>query len=190
MRVFTSKMYYTLFVLIMILTVSVSTPNVLAEVSLPQLFSDNMILQRDKPVRIWGWADEGEKVTITLNGETYKSTADKDGKWEVKLKSMLAGGPFNLTVHATNKIELKNILIGEVWISSGQSNMEWTVLNSNNSDQEIASADYPEIRLFTVKRALSSLPKKDLSEREWQICNPRTVGEFSAVGLFLWKGIV
>jgi sialate O-acetylesterase len=159
----------------------------MAEVSLPKIFSDNMVMQQDRPVRIWGWADEGEKVTVSFNGQTIKSTSDKNGNWQVKLESMPAGGPYKMTVQAKNKIEFRNILIGEVWICSGQSNMEWTVSNSNNVDQEIANADHPDIRLFTVKRALSSVPKEDLLEGEWQICNSSTIERFSAVGYFFGR---
>jgi sialate O-acetylesterase len=172
---------------IIIISVVTGRQSVLAEVSLPKIFSDNMVLQQDSPVRIWGWADEGEEVTVNFNGQAIKSICDKNGNWQVKLKSMSAGGPHKMMVQAKNKIEFKNILIGEVWICSGQSNMEWTVSNSLNSKQEIANADHPTIRLFTVKRALSSVPKKDVSDGKWQICNSSTIEQFSAVGYFFGR---
>jgi sialate O-acetylesterase len=174
-------------IVIIVFSIVSSIQNILAEVSLPKIFSDNMVLQRDRQVRVWGWADEGEVVTVSINGQTIKSNCDKNGNWQVKLEPMSAGGPHNMMVQAKNKIAFKNILIGEVWICSGQSNMEWTVSNSINSEQEIALADYPGIRLFTVKRALSSVPKEDVSDEKWQICNSSTVEQFSAVGYFFGR---
>ncbi len=133
-----------LLVLIILFSMSAASSNAQAEVSLPKIFSDNMVLQRDMPVKIWGWAEEGESVTVSFNDQTIKSTSDKNGNWRVVLKPAQAGGPYSMTVQASNKIELKNILIGEVWICSGQSNMQWEVKRANDANAEIASADYPE----------------------------------------------
>src|SRR5499425_12241 len=122
-----------------------------ADVKLPALISDGMVLQQGMPAPLWGWADEGESVTVEFQNQKVTAVA-KNGKWMVKLKPLKAGGPFTLTVSGKNKIEFKNVLVGEVWICSGQSNMEWRLRQSDNAEAEIAAAKYPMIRLFTVPR--------------------------------------
>src|SRR3954463_11897360 len=104
--------------------VVIITNTVFADVRLPKIFGDNMVLQRDHPIPVWGWADPGEKVTVQLQDEIVKAKAGKDGKWKVQLKQQSAGGPFTLTVSGKNQVIIKNVLIGEVWLCSGQSNME------------------------------------------------------------------
>src|SRR5690349_24877314 len=121
-----------------------------AQVRLPKIFGHNMVLQRDRPVMVWGWSSPGEKITVQLDKQTKKVTANRNGKWKVALDPMQAGGPFKLTVKGKNSVSLENILIGEVWICSGQSNMEWNVANSNDSEKEIANANYPMIRHIKV----------------------------------------
>ena len=155
-----------------------------ADVRLPGIFGDNMVLQRDKPIVIWGWASPGERVTVQLEKQSKKITAGKDGKWKLSLESMQAGGPFQLTVKGKNTIAFTNVLIGEVWICSGQSNMEWRVQNSNDADNEIAAADYPMIRHIDVPNAIDSEPREDIDQAAWQMCTPETVGQFTAVGYF------
>jgi len=145
-----------------------------------------MVLQRDKEIRIWGWASKGETVTLSFNGQSLKSKADNEGNWSVLLKPMKYGGPYELKVAGKNVIQLRNILIGDVWICSGQSNMEWIIKNTNNAKKEIAESNYPQIRLFTVQKAMSFKPEKDV-EGEWQECNPETVGDFSAVAYFFGR---
>src|SRR5262250_1552566 len=122
-----------------------------ADVKLPALISDGMVLQQGMAVPMWGWADEGESVTVEFQNQKVTATA-KGGKWMVRLKPLKAGGPFTLTVSGKNKIELKNVLVGEVWICGGQSNLEWRLRDSDNAEAEIAAAKYPMIRLFTVPR--------------------------------------
>lgn len=157
-------------------------------VTLPQIFSDNMVLQRDKPIRIWGWATKGESITITLHGQTVKTKADKNGTWAVVLNPMTFGGPFELSVQAkSGNLTLKNILIGDVWICSGQSNMEWTLNSTKDAAKEIAEANYPKIRMFTVQKAQSYVPEKDLKDGVWQECNPKNSGDFSAVAYFFGR---
>lgn len=153
-----------------------------AEVTLPNIFGDNMVLQRDMPVPIWGWATAGEEVAVTLKdtGHTAKTTADAKGNWQAKLPAMSAGGPYTLHVAASNTFELTNVMFGEVWICSGQSNMEWPVRASKNSEAEIAAADYPMIRLFNVPHKASGLLMPDV-EAEWHPTTPETIENFSAV---------
>jgi sialate O-acetylesterase len=159
----------------------------MADVKLPAIFNSNMVIQRDTNAPVWGWADAGEKVTVTGSwGKTAETTTPKSGKWEVKLATPNAGGPFTITVQGKNKIELKNVLSGEVWICSGQSNMQWPVSRSNNAKEEIANAKYPKIRLFVVKRKVSLTPLADVSG-VWNECGPKTVGWFSAAGYFFGR---
>jgi len=143
-----------------------------------------MVLQRDKPIKIWGWADANENVTVSFKGQTKKIKADKSGKWVVALSAEPAGGPYQLTVKGKNTITLNDILIGEVWVCSGQSNMEWTVRNTNNAEQEIQDARYPEIRQFLVQKSVASSPADDVKGGDWKICSPENVPAFTAVGYF------
>ena len=159
----------------------------LAIVTLPSAISDNMVLQRDLPIKLWGKADIDETVSVTLNGQTVKTQTGKDGIWRVQLKAMHYGGPYEITVKGKNTITLRNILIGDVWICSGQSNMEWTVSNSNNAYSEMNNAHYPAIRLLTVHKRVSNTPLQDTSTSGWELCNPQTVGPFSAVGYFFGR---
>lgn len=156
-----------------------------AEVKLPALFQDSLVLQRNMDIPVWGWADDGEKVTVTLAGKSRSTTA-KDGEWMVKLPDMGAGGPHTLTIEGSNKIELHNVLIGDVWVCSGQSNMQWTVSNTNNAQEEIANAEYPQIRLFYVPRIATGARQDDV-EADWQECSPKSVEGFSSVAYFFGR---
>src|SRR5262249_52871322 len=109
------------------------------------------VLQQRMPVRIWGTASPGEKVTVSFNGQTTSATTEGGNRWEVFLNPMIAGGPFEMSIAGSNTISLKNVLIGEVWVASGQSNMAWTVKQTNNAEHEIAAANYPQIRFFRVR---------------------------------------
>ena len=157
-----------------------------AKVALPSLISDNMVLQRDVPVPIWGTADPGETVTVAIEGQTASAVAGSDGHWEVRLKPMRAGGPFQMTI---NHLTLKSILVGEVWLCSGQSNMVMTVEASANAKQEIAdSKNYPLIREYNVERNASPEPLKD-TVGKWVVSSPKTAGKFSATGYFFARDI-
>ncbi len=158
-----------------------------ADVKLPALVSDGMVLQQGINVPLWGWADEGESVTVEFQGQKVSTTA-KDGKWMVRLKPLKAGGPFTLTVSGKNRIELKNVLIGEVWVCGGQSNMQWRLNQSDNAEAEIAGAKYPMIRLFTVPRAEVDAPLTDV-KAGWKECSPETAAEFSAVGYYFGRDL-
>lgn len=159
----------------------------LADVKLPKVLSSNMVLQRNIDLKIWGWADRGEKVTIQFNQQEMTTKARKDGSWQVVLKPMKAGGPFAMTISGKNKIELSNILIGDVWICSGQSNMEWSLTNTNNADEEIQQANHENIRLFTAPKAVSNTPSSDLTGGEWKVCSSESIPGFSAVGYFFGR---
>ena len=163
--------------------------SVSAVVKLPAYISDNMMIQRDAPVKLFGWADGGETITIALNGQTVKVKADKSGVWNARLKAMPHGGPYVMSVKGKmNEITICNILIGDIWVCSGQSNMEWIVFNTAQSEKEIAEADYPQIRLLNVTKGMASTPQSDIeTTKGWQECNPQTVGNFSAVGYFFGR---
>ena len=158
-----------------------------ADVKLPQFFSDNMVLQRDKPIPVWGWAGAGENITVRFNNQAKKTKADKNGNWMVKLDNEIAGGPFQLIIKGKNEVTVNNVLVGEVWICSGQSNMEMPIAGwgkINNYEQEIADADYPMIRHIKVPNTISAVPLQDISAGNWEICSPATAGDFTAVGYF------
>lgn len=155
-----------------------------AEVKLPRIFSDNMVLQRDKPIKIWGWADKNETVEVSFLDQQKKVKADKNGNWTILLTPVSHGGPYTMQVKGkNNSITFQNILIGEVWLCSGQSNMEWQVKSSMNAKSEISNADFPQIRSFNVVKDLDMKPKSDL-KGSWEVCSPATVGDFSAVAYF------
>ncbi|MHB9026562.1 MAG: sialate O-acetylesterase [Armatimonadota bacterium] len=158
----------------------------LADVKLPAVFCDNMVLQRGIADPVWGWAAPGEQVTVSIAGQQVKATAGADGNWKAKLAPLQAGGPFEMTVAGNNTLTLKNVMVGEVWVCSGQSNMEWVVRNVNNAAQEIAAANYPGIRMFTVTKIISYEPKANCTGW-WAICSPQTVSAFSAVGYFFGR---
>lgn len=155
-----------------------------AKVKLPALFSDNMVVQRDKPINVWGWADKGETVEVRFQKQVRKTKADKEGKWSLSLNPEAYGGPYTMDIKGRNNhILLKNILVGEVWLCSGQSNMEWTVKNVKDATVEINKANYPEIRSFNVTKAIHTVPQQNF-EGTWQVCSFKTVPDFSAVAYF------
>ncbi|MGA0560664.1 sialate O-acetylesterase [Larkinella sp. VNQ87] len=156
-----------------------------ADVRLPKVFGSHMVLQRQKPVPVWGWADPNEKVTVLFGPQTKTAKADKTGKWRLQLDPLEAGGPFVMTVRGRkNTVTFGDVLVGEVWVCSGQSNMEWTVKASRDAAQEISAADYPQIRHFKVPHDLSLTPKDDIKGGEWKLCTPDNAGDFTAVGYF------
>ncbi|SOD97306.1 sialate O-acetylesterase [Spirosoma fluviale] len=159
----------------------------LADVRLPNVFGSHMVLQRRKPVPVWGWADAGEKVTVTLASQTKTTKAGKDGKWRISLDPMEAGGPYQLLVKGKkNTVTFDDVLAGEVWICSGQSNMEWPLAAAANAKTEIPIANFPNIRQLLVKKDLSLTPKENI-EGNWSVCTPATAPQFTAVGYFFAK---
>ncbi len=157
-----------------------------ADVRLPHIFGDHMVLQREQPIPVWGWADPDEHVTVKLGDAAVTVTADKAGKWMAALPAQNAGGPFTLTVAGTNKITCTDVLIGEVWLCSGQSNMEFTVRSGNNAAAEQANANYPTIRHIKIPKRPAGFPQEDV-EAEWTVCSPETVGNYTAVGYFFGR---
>ncbi|MEX2212755.1 MAG: sialate O-acetylesterase [Phycisphaeraceae bacterium] len=157
-----------------------------AEVKLPAIFGSNMVIQRDREIPVWGWADAGEAVTVEFAGQTKETQADAKGTWRVALDAVKVGKPLILRVTGRNTIELSNILVGDVWLCSGQSNMAWTVRRSDHADREITSATQPRIRLITVPRETADAPQGDFKGK-WEECSPQTIGEFSAVGYFFGR---
>ena len=157
-----------------------------AEVRLPSVISDHMLLQQGVPARIWGWSSPGEIVQVRFRGRNYTASAPlpgESGDWEVFLAPSEAGGPFRLEVRGTNTIAVEDVLVGDVWVASGQSNMDWSVRRSRNPDEEIAQANFPGIRLFKVARNVADEPLEDV-EGAWQPCSPKSVEHFSAVGYY------
>lgn len=154
----------------------------LATVKPNGLFTDNAVLQQGTSVPVWGFADDGERVTVKFAGQTVSTTA-KDGKWLVRLKPLKAGGPYKMTISGSNTIELENVMVGEVWIASGQSNMQWPLAQTLDAEQAIASANDPLLRLYTVPRTPSAKPATDVSG-SWVECTPETVRNFSAVAYY------
>lgn len=163
-----------------------------ADVTLPKVIGSHMVLQRDRPLPIWGWAEPGESVTVRFNGTTQAAKADPEGNWKVVLPAVKADGKAHrMTVSGKNKIELSDILIGEVWIGSGQSNMEMGISQCHHAKEEIAAAEYPQIRLLLVPRAAGGEPAKDFKGK-WVHCTPKNLaaggwGGFSAALYFFGR---
>ena len=155
-----------------------------AEPALPHLFSDHMVLQRDADIRVWGWADPGEKISVSLAGQMMATNADGRGHRSVDLQALPAGGPFVLRVQGKKTIEFRDVMIGEVWVASGQSNMTYALSGATGAIEEIPKADYNGIRFFTVPEKISLVPQSDTSPAEWLVCTPETAKAFSAVAYF------
>ncbi len=161
-----------------------------AEVKLARLFSDHAVLQRQKPISVWGWANPNESVSVTFNGQNKSANADSTGKWTMIFAPMEAGGPFEINVKAkSGNASVKDVLIGEVWLCSGQSNMEWTVKQSDNFAGEKKDADYPRIRQFYVEHVVEPSPQKDLKSGEWTLSSKDSVGDFTAIGFFFARDV-
>lgn len=176
-----------------ILTVLVlSLPlTVWSAVKLPLIFQNHMVLQRGKPIQVWGWADPKESVEVKLNGQTVATTADKNGKWRVQLPVMEAGGPYDFSVQGKNTITLTDVMIGDVWICSGQSNMQWQISQTGYQEKDSALLKQAHIRLFTVQIDTDYMPREDIKGGEWKTLSVDNVNSFSAVayhfGKYLYK---
>ncbi|MCL2103871.1 MAG: sialate O-acetylesterase [Kiritimatiellaeota bacterium] len=156
-------------------------------VKLPRVFGDNMVLQQGQPVPVWGWADAGEQVTVEFAGQRKQATANADGKWQVKLDALKASAePAVFKVSGANAVELKNVVVGEVWFASGQSNMEWGVDGSENAQQEIADAKFPLIRHFRAPKVFKQEPQDDV-EAGWVETSPETIAHQSGVAYFFGR---
>lgn len=162
-----------------------------AAVKMPKIFGDNMVLQRDIPAPVWGWADKGEKVTVSFSGQEKTATAGEDGRWMVKLDPLKASkDPAELKVTGTDVVAIKNVLVGEVWICSGQSNMQMGVGGVLNAKEEIESSANPLIRHIKVKNTQSPRKLDDITGGTWAVASPQTTGGFTAVGYFFAKNLV
>ena len=158
-----------------------------AEVKPNPLFTDGAVLQRGQAVPVWGTAREGEKVSVALGGQKLETTAS-NGVWRMDLKPLTAGGPFTLTITGDNVVTVNNVMVGEVWVCSGQSNMEWQFSRAANAAEERPKATYPKIRMFTVAKAVSIKPLTE-PKGSWAECSPETVNDFSAVGYFFARDL-
>jgi sialate O-acetylesterase len=185
------RKYYAVLAGLAFMAVAMS---VQAEVKMSNVFSSNMVLQRDLPAPVWGTADAGEEVTVEFGGQKKTAKADADGKWMVKLDPLkVSSEPQTMTVSSSKNtqspnLQIKNVLVGEVWICSGQSNMQMSVQSSNDSGKEIAAANYPEIRLFSVPLTKNDLPQSDVKS-DWKACSPETIPGFSAAAYFFGREI-
>ena len=160
-----------------------------ADPVLPTLISDHMVLQQGREIHIWGKADPGETITVTLAGHAANATADSHNHWSIRLPPLSAGGPFTLTVRGNKEIEINDVMIGEVWIASGQSNMTFSLDGAEGAATEVSKADYSQIRLFTVPRDVALSPHEDTLPARWKICTPDNAKGFSAVAYFFAREI-
>jgi len=160
-----------------------------ANPALPHLFSNHMILQRDAAIPFWGSADPGEKITVSLQDHSAETITDEKGHWELSLPPLPAGGPFSVRINGKTSITLKDVMVGEVWVASGQSNMTYALSGATGADEEISKSSNPEIRFFTVPQRVSLTPKEDTLEAAWELCTPDTAKKFSAVAYFFAKDL-
>jgi len=170
----------------LVFCIAISAPAI-AAVKPAALFSDGCVLQQEMPTPVWGWAENGEKVTVEFQGQKV-SAVTANGKWMITLKSLKAGGPFEMKISGADTVTIKNVLVGEVWLCSGQSNMAWRLNQTTNAETDIAAAKYPNIRLFTVPNNPKDEPANDV-KAAWQECTPDTVKSFSAVGYFFGRAL-
>ena len=161
-----------------------STSTVNADVKLPNVFGDHMVLQQGQKNKVWGVAEAGEAITVSINGQSQKATAAADGNWSVMLEPLAVGGPFELSVKGKNEVKFTDVLVGEVWVCSGQSNMQQSVNASNDADIERLAAKFPMIRMINFPQFGSQEAKWSHDDRKWMVCSPETTGNFSAVGYF------
>lgn len=164
-----------------------SLPIAQADVAVPNIFSHSMVLQQKQPNKVWGKADPGEEVTVKIAGQSQQTTAGADGSWSVLLEPLPAGGPHELKISGKNDIAIGDVLVGEVWICSGQSNMQWPVQRTENADLAYAAANYPQVRMINFPQVGSQNPIWSHDQRTWAVCTPETVPNFSAVGYFFGR---
>lgn len=173
------------------LVANFAAPRLAAEVQLPKIFSDGMVLQRDMPIRIWGRAEPAARVRVSIDQKSAEAVADANGDWRATLEALPAGGPHALAVESEGaRVTLSDVLIGDVWIASGQSNMEWPLRNARDAEAEIAAADFPNIRHFEVEKSIQFLPQEDVAGGAWEAATPETAGDFTAVGYFFARALV
>lgn len=179
----------TLFLIISFVACSVYTADSAKNIKLPAIFTDNMVLQQKAKVPVWGTGEPGGKVIVQFDDKTKKAVVSKDSCWQVNLPSFTAGGPLELSIIGQDTITFKNVMVGEVWVCSGQSNMQWSVRHAKDPEMEISKANYPNIRLFQVHQTMSTFPKSTLACDPWEECNPSTIPDFSAVSYFFGRAL-
>ena len=160
---------------------------VFAQISLPYIFSDNMVLQRGQKMPIWGFSSPNETIKVAFKKQLKETKANEKGEWMVYLDQEKAGGPYQLTASGKNKITFKNVLVGDVWLASGQSNMEWNLAATEGYDKEINQAKFPLIRHIKINKKINSLPQNNVIETHWDVANQQTIGDFSAVAYHFAK---
>jgi sialate O-acetylesterase len=175
------KLYPRIIVLLILWSLSTLFNKIYAAVKMPTLFTDHMVLQRGKPVPVWGWANAGEKVTVTFDGQTKSTVATADGKWMVQLDPLKLGNPREMIISGENTILIKDVLVGEVWVCSGQSNMEWALFKCIGADEAIANSNNPDLRIFNVPHRDTYEPFDNIAA-SWVYADPKTVKNISAVG--------
>lgn len=175
---------FTAFLLFLTLCIAVE-----AKVTVPKIFSDNMVLQRETAIPVWGLADPKEVITVTFNKQAVYAVTDASGKWSVKLKSEKAARNLTLKISGKNTIEIRNVAVGEVWLCSGQSNMEWTVGQSMNAEQELSAAANPDIRQIKISKTINSNPQNDVAEGVWKVSDPDNTKGFTGVGYFFSRDL-
>jgi len=158
-----------------------------ADLQVPSLFTDHMVLQRDKPITFWGWAEPDTKVAVSIAGQTDEAFVGRDSTWHLTLGPFPAGGPHELVFAATDTLVFTDVLFGDVWIASGQSNMEWPLSQTQSADRAMRSANYPAIRLFKVNRTVSAQPERKVGAEGWRAATPETVPDFSAIAYYFGR---
>ena len=172
---------------VLLLAISLTGSFAKADVKLPNIFTDSMVLQRNQANAIWGNATPGESIAVHIGDQQKSTKADSAGNWKVMLEPMQVGDPLELTVKGNNEIRIKDILVGEVWICSGQSNMQWSVNASNNVALEKASANYPNIRMINFPQVGSQEPIWSHDDRKWMVCNPQTPAISFTAGMLFFR---
>jgi sialate O-acetylesterase len=176
--------------LVLLASVLATAMPAVADVRLPKIFTDNMMLQRDQPVRVWGWADAGEAVSVALGGKTATVKADDKGEWAVELAAFKSGENMELAVKGKNRLNFKKVIIGDIWVCSGQSNMEMALGPCLGAEKDIKSAEFPKIRRIKISLVQSGKPEPDAQVAgPWQVCTPETAGAFTAVGFYFARDI-
>ena len=172
---------------VLVASVFLADESIRADVSVPNIFSNHMVLQQKQQNKVWGKGNPGEQVSVSIAGNTVKTTTGDEGDWSVMLEPLPSGGPHTLVIAGSNEITLKDVLVGEVWICSGQSNMQWRVKDTYDADLVQAAAEYPEIRMINYPNVGSQEPVWSHDNSVWKVCSPETVGKFSAVGYFFGR---
>ncbi len=173
------------------ITLLICASGLTAQIKMPAMFSDNMVLQQKIKIPVWGTAPQSTKVTVQLLAQQKTAKANAEGKWRVNLDAMPAGGPHQLAIIGEDTITFDNVMIGEVWLCSGQSNMEMPLVSNwakvNNFEAEVAAANHPNLRLFIAKRAKSTKPQSEIDSEGWKVCDPGNVKNFSATAYFFGR---